>query len=956
MKKFSIIAVISVLFISIISVPTLTSAESCPATNTYMSNYFKQYSGYPYKEANNIITFTIKKEYLNYVKVYVNNSSTENDTPTGLTEPDVNGNINLDLVADQNKGYADTTVTFYFTPAANLTTSKNCATVKKTYTFVPNEDETTVEDDEETKALERDLGLLPDSDASLDDLQDSSFIKITDISKANKLTCDHGKNDGKTVKKYTYTSTKSTTNNCATTCREDAIVTLDPPVITQAGMCFSYVVDIKTKVACSSKYTGTKPTRYKGCISPSYCSGGTDKGGPNDEFDSCVEECDNGEYTQACINKCYTKVYEKDTTTKKTKESSKDFKEYLNRLKSSNTFIEPEMLSGTELREVNVGTTKVTCYTDSYLASTGSMNDAQLNDLASKVYYSKQLLPGGYYGLTAGYEWYPSYRYYSYDLTNGTYTLKNSGGCLSKISPYYFSSIDKTKLTIKELNGQYYYPGTSRIHRYVPTGTLKDKANNKYQSAGSLLRHQISYDGGSSFITSNCGESCSVSSKCTNIIRKGNNKYPGNKWAIVTNTQANMIYKAELKKYINEKKSCVKSSKSCYTTATSTYTIKVDETSKNTGNDLGNSYKAYQKVDQGKSGNNKSTVTGNNKTMIINTNGKCITGECDNKNQEYCSNLDKNSSDYKAYCDDKNSCKLSGIPACKNGNTCYDYHTTLSFPKNYINVKTGQTKVEITKDKLPFYVAIGNSYCTNLSTKEVNVNWYDYKIDDTNKVAKPKKINKYNITGTIRNYGYSKWNFDFSCFYALKNPDTGDCVGDNCTPKDCVGNNCTPCTGSKCNDNNDGGNGENIISKVKVRSVNLSNLFPNRTPRFNWSNEAKNVNNRNYKVDPSTLVKAIETTGDTVYDKDKENKYLDYHIKLTKSAITKIRNYNKGKTYNNSNNGSPVNRINGEGTWGVTVYRSKLLDKLGKKVVTKRGLLGCNNQTSSRSCNQQGGN
>ena len=162
MKKFSIIAVISVLFISIISVPTLTSAESCPATNTYMSNYFKQYSGYPYKEANNIITFTIKKEYLNYVKVYVNNSSTENDTPTGLTEPDVNGNINLDLVADQNKGYADTTVTFYFTPAANLTTSKNCATVKKTYTFVPNEDETTVEDDEETKALERDLGLLPD--------------------------------------------------------------------------------------------------------------------------------------------------------------------------------------------------------------------------------------------------------------------------------------------------------------------------------------------------------------------------------------------------------------------------------------------------------------------------------------------------------------------------------------------------------------------------------------------------------------------------------------------------------------------------------------------------------------------------------------------------------------------------------------------------------------------------
>ena len=95
---------------------------------------------------------------------------------------------------------------------------------------------------------------------------------------------------------------------------------------------------------------------------------------------------------------------------------------------------------------------------------------------------------------------------------------------------------------------------------------------------------------------------------------------------------------------------------------------------------------------------------------------------------------------------------------------------------------------------------------------------------------------------------------------------------------------------------------------------------------------------------------------DAVYDEDKENKYLDYHIKLTKDTIAKIRNYNKSTTYNNSDDGSPVNRVNGEGIWGVTVYRSKLLDNLGKTVVTKRGLIGCNNQTSSTTCNQEGGN
>ena len=35
--------------------------------------------------------------------------------------------------------------------------------------------------------------------------------------------------------------------------------------------------------------------------------------GPNDEFDSCISECDNGAYSQACINSCYNKVYGDDT-------------------------------------------------------------------------------------------------------------------------------------------------------------------------------------------------------------------------------------------------------------------------------------------------------------------------------------------------------------------------------------------------------------------------------------------------------------------------------------------------------------------------------------------------------------------------------------------------------------------------------------------------------------------
>ena len=119
--------------------------------------------------------------------------------------------------------------------------------------------------------------------------------------------------------------------------------------------------------------------------------------------------------------------------------------------------------------------------------------------------------------------------------------------------------------------------------------------------------------------------------------------------------------------------------------------------------------------------------------------------------------------------------------------------------------------------------------------------------------------------------------------------------------------------------------------------------------------KAKNVSNQSYKIDPESLVKEIETLGDAVYDTDKENKNVDYHIVLTPSDINDVRKYNKEKkTYNDADNGTGVNKIAGEKVWGVTVYRSKLLDTHGN-IVKKRGLLGCNNQSSANTCATEGG-
>lgn len=929
LKKNQILILIIILFTIVISPLSIKAeANNCPSESEYINNYFdlaahSLSSRKPYVKSNNTITFYIKKDYVQYVTTKVN------DSPATF---DDNGVLVVDLVAEKNKGNTITHVNFEFTAAPSLTTSPCKA--EYDYTFTPTVKESPLPDDQEIVDIKNQIDSTQESNTLIDELNGADFVKVTDPTKTTKLMCNYDKNDGKTVKKYTYTGEKaSNIADCKVTCREDVVVTFDPPVITQSGMCFSYVADIKTKSVCQAKFTRPKPTELEGCIASSDCSGGGHEGGPIDSFDACVESCDNGEYTQSCINKCYNKVYEKNNSTLKTsstnskKESSVT---YLNSLKNNNAL--PELMDSSSLKKVKVETTKTgkviekTCYTDDYLISTSNLSYSQLVELANDVYASKIYLPGGYYGQQAGKEWTPSDGYLYYDISKGIRKWNSKGGCRSNVNYYYFSSPSMALDTIKKLNG---------TDDSSPTGLHK-----QYEAVnGSLKRKGYIING--KLETNRCPEDCEVDSSCSNQVSsygKTDNK-------IVTSKQAKEIYKAELAKYNMDKKNCLASAKDTCVTRNSNYVIKTDEISKNSGNNLGNTYTSTQTVTHSTTSNNKNNNSGSFPTMIINTNGVCVTGSCDDSNSEYCSNLDsvKNASDLVGFCKDKESCKNSGTQACKEGNTCYDYHTTISFPKNYMNVKTGQTKVEISKDKLPYYVSLGNAYCTNLSTKEVNTAWYDYKLDDTNKTAKPaeSKIKK-NITAKINDYGIFKWNFDLSCFFAIKNPTTGECNGDDCKEK--------KCTGTDCDDGV-----ETPLSNAKVRSVDTTDLFPNREPRFNWSSKAKNVSNQSYEIDPESLVKEIETLGNAVYDTDKENQNVDYHIVLTPSDINDVRKYNKEKkTYNDADNGTGVNKIAGEKVWGVTVYRSKLLDTHGN-IVKKRGLLGCNNQSSANTCATEGG-
>ena len=109
------------------------------------------------------------------------------------------------------------------------------------------------------------------------------------------------------------------TLTCKLECQEAVIVEYGPPVASKAGLCFDYKVKVTSRVHCWIKQKPPKPEKPKGYCTPGptcYGSGGTYRqGGPSDEYDKCIQECDGGKYSTKCSNSCYKEVYGKSVTT-----------------------------------------------------------------------------------------------------------------------------------------------------------------------------------------------------------------------------------------------------------------------------------------------------------------------------------------------------------------------------------------------------------------------------------------------------------------------------------------------------------------------------------------------------------------------------------------------------------------------------------------------------------------
>ena len=125
---------------------------------------------------------------------------------------------------------------------------------------------------------------------------------------------------GKYIYNYSNKQATEDAGYCLRTCNEVVKVDYGPPVYSKGGMCFEYRIKVSSIVNCEADTSHIKtPNCSQSICLPvpkcyGYGSNGSLKyvlhqGGPNEDYEACVNECDGGKYTDQCSEKCYQEVY-----------------------------------------------------------------------------------------------------------------------------------------------------------------------------------------------------------------------------------------------------------------------------------------------------------------------------------------------------------------------------------------------------------------------------------------------------------------------------------------------------------------------------------------------------------------------------------------------------------------------------------------------------------------------
>lgn len=274
-------------------------------------------------------------------------------------------------------------------------------------------------------------------------------------------------------------------------------------------------------------------------------------------------------------------------------------------------------------------------------------------------------------------------------------------------------------------------------------------------------------------------------------------------------------------------------------------------------------------------------------------------------------------------------------------------------------------------DKNDKYYSAQNKYFTQFDTRFVNDyrNWPYYSADtndSTDGYTKNIHVRFYNI-GSWNQWGTTDTGVNIDCLY-------GTAPGLVCNDKD------------ECTDDDDDIPSDTGIRYI-FRPINLTDMFPNnRNPRFNWTGTIDKSTNKatgaailkekslyNDAVDPETLIKTIESKGESIYDVSNNSSEIDYEFVLTRDNIRNIRSYNKHVLdYNGDGekNYLDYNMSCYKNSRGQEVCTSKFLDNVdgnsgsdeatdskfitysvgGYGITERKSIAGCNNAINGTEC------
>ena len=697
------------------------------------------------------------------------------------------------------------------------------------------------------------------------------------------------------TKKVRYRTSKDKKIKCTKTCTEIVKVEYGPPVQVAGGMCFEYRVKVSSIVKCkvTDVHVDKPEKQSKYCKLTPHCSHGLKQGGPTEEFEACVQVCDGGKYSEKCSNKCYNEVYGGNLSFASVEETL---------FSSSNTAPEDYVYNKSD------GEPK---------SDKGKMRGQYYYDTSSKRY-----------------DWCPTY-------TSGLVKITNNGSPSTKNSTKRAAEIGYI--------GVWYYIQKYKTHWY----------NDEYQSdkyGRGFIRAR--YDNGKQ-CTDSCGwyvgtKGCDTTSYFAfnyNVSNKRNKNgsvksdrcpkmYVYNykwddkakKWVEPSNdadkkyvlkkvcTQEDLIlydYLNNKKKLKNKIKNSCNSQVTC-TTSTAEYNIRFKYQNSETKEIVSINY-PYDVRNLTKDSDTEINKEYKKETLISNTT---------QHGKKY--NIDT----------------VFRYGGCyRDASNQNWYLTEWTFPGTWITSKRLSTGYG-DKPGNNYTIARG-SVCLPLYSVDTNAEWAQYFIDiKTNKDLEvdknkwkfsgedysKKTINGYNILATTKSFGFFKWDFKITCFYALK-ASTDICLDPPCTTTD---------TELRSIDTSDP-----FLQNMTSSSKNIEDSTGKKIEEkkreigFNWTKDATlaKFTTGGYNQNPEELTKYIMST-----DTFSENN-LDYEVTLTPDDLKYIREQNKRKTYNELLNDKMKASDYYNEKNGVSHYYSKLLKHFGLSV----------NNCNNKYCNVRGG-